>query len=189
MTEAINTLISIPADDIYGSSIEFGKGEIVYFSNQKLGAHIFNKILQGQLILAGNSAVSLSNIRKNIAYISDNNYLWEKQSAKQNVELYLKSIRLSTNSHQEYISQLNIDWNQNVEDLDTLQRHLLQIAIGLSKDPEIILYENSTVIQSESVYNHIMSTIYDLVKNKGITFLSNLSSTHLNENYPGRTIE
>ena len=188
MNTVINTLISIPADEIYRSTIQFGKGEVVYFSNQKLGTHIISKILEGQLNFSNESEVSRSNIRRNVAYISDKNYLWTRESAKQNVDLYLESIGLSTGNNRESIEKLNINWQHKVSELDPVQRHLLQIAIGLSKDPEIILYEDSAQLHSIPVYKRIMSVMYDLVKDKGLTLLSNVTSSNLRELYPGRII-
>ena len=184
-----NTLISIPPDGILTNRLEFGKGEIVYFSNIPLGTHVFERLISGQIDMSSSTKVDLISIRKNIGHINDDNYLWSSLSAKENLELYLESIGMRSASNQEFVNRLGIEWTKKVDNLEVTQRHLLQIAIGLSKDPEIILYDSTSVHTSLPIYNKIMSVLYNLVKDKGLTLLSNISSSDLIERYPGRIIE
>ncbi len=182
-------MISILPDGILTNRLEFGKGEIVYFSNIPLGTHVFNRLLSGKIDMSSSTKVDLSSIRKNIAHINDSNHLWSSLSAKENLEIYLESIGMKFASNQEYVNRLGVEWTKSVENLEVIQRHLLQTAIGLSKDPEIILYESTSIHTSVPTYNKIMSVLYDLVKDKGLTLLSNMSSADLIERYPGRIID
>ena len=109
--------------------------------------------------MSSSTKVDLISIRKNIGHINDDNYLWSNLSAKENLELYLESIGMRSASNQEFVNRLGIEWTKKVDNLEVTQRHLLQIAIGLSKDPEIILYDSTSVHTSLPTYNKIMLSL------------------------------
>lgn len=88
------------------------------------------------------------------------------------------------------LKKFKIDTNTKVSQLSVDQKHIVNIAIGLSKDPDLILYDDPISQFDTTFYSSIMNAFYDIIvsKDKGITLLSTVTNPELQSRFPGRLI-
>ncbi len=195
---AQETVISIPSTSS-SSAIEICKGELVYTNDGNSFKKLVHKILGKE---ANNSEVlgqkldnlntkNLAQLRRQIAYISDDLYLSEVVSVQTNIDIYAKSIGLA--SPPTFINA----WMQNtklrqediVEELNTIQKHQLRIIIGLAKNPKLVILANPISQIDNSVYLKSMEGFYSMMMEKGLTLITSYSNAQLMSQFPGRVIQ
>ena len=185
--------ITITEDTVIQEPIQLTKGELIYVKPGAWSVHLFKKISSGDLNFgnasdSGNTVTDLLDIRKSIAHISPDIYLWSEMTASENVEMYTASIGMNYPSSKvsSLCNKLGLDENLRVEDMTAMQQHLLRLIIGLAKEPDLILYANPLSQIDTSTYKNVMNVLYDEVINKGITLISCIGHKDICALFPGR---
>ena len=195
MSIEIPDTLLIEQDSLIKKPIHIGKGEILYFQSRIVGKHIFGRLIAGDIKQNGSrknirESTSIIDVRRSVAHISDEIYLWNDLSVHENLMNYMASIERSgyDNSASDILKNFRVDLNQKVSSLSVEQKHILNIAIGLGKDPDLILYDDPMSQFDINFYCAIMDRFYTQVVKKGVTLLSTVLIPELQSKFPGRII-
>jgi len=181
--------------------IAINKGELIYFTDVAKAHSYFEALLgegddsnlvikvDNKIITQLSQTESLFNKRK-IAYVSDELALLSSESIQANINLYLKSIEYKGSAIvQSLFSEFNIDASKRIQDLNDLEVYVVRLAIGLAKDPELLILNNPYAQIAQENYHKLMSFLYDLLLERDLTCLCCLSAKYLSDKYPGRVID
>ncbi len=181
--------------------ISINKGELIYFTDVAKAHSYFEALLgegddnnlvikvDNKIIKQLNQNEALFNKRK-IAYVSDELALLTSESIQTNVDLYLKSIdHKGSPVVKTLFSEFNISTSKIIQNLTDLEVYVVRLAIGLAKDPELLILNNPYAQIAPENYHKLMSFLYDMLLERDLTCLCCLSAKYLSDKYPGRIIE
>ena len=191
---------------INGLPVDFkvSKGEIVYLKHGAKSQSLFDLMMkmnsknsEGQIFdFDFNKVISsddLSAIRKQVGYVDPHLFLRLEDTIEANARLYLESIDITTETaltrFESYRKDLQVSRGAKVNDLNPVELYCFKIALVLAKNPKILLVENPLSQLNPISYQDQMEKIYNLIRNKGITYIAAISDKQIMQTYPGRYIE
>lgn len=191
---------------INGLPVDFkvSKGEIVYLKHGTKSQSLFDLILkmnsknsEGQIFEFDFNKVLSSDdqsaVRKQIGYVDPNLFLRQEETIEANARYYIEAIDIATQPaftrFESYRKDLNVSRGAKIKDLNPIELYCFKIAVVLAKNPRILLVENPFSQLNPNSYQDQMEQIYNLIRNKGITYIAAISDKQIMQTYPGRYIE
>ncbi len=191
---------------INGLPVDFkvSKGEIIYLKHGAKSQSLFDLVLkmnsknsEGQIFEYDfNKVIStddLSSIRKQIGYVDSNLFLRPEETIEANARYYLEAIDIETEPavtrFESYRNDLNVSRGAKINSLNPIELYCFKIAVVLAKNPKILLAANPFSQLNPASYEGQMEKIYNLIRNKGITYIAAISDKQIMQTYPGRYVE
>lgn len=182
---------------------QIAKGEIVYLKYSSKSTDLFKTLLNptkeanahGTLFGKNLSQLTKADLhiqRQKIGFVDNTGYLLEDATIEKNLEFYINALELDLNAaatrFDSYRKTLYLKRGSKTKDLSPVQLFCFRICLCLAKQPELLLVENPLTQLDPESYIAQMDTLYDLIRQKGLTYIASVSDESIISTYPGRYI-